>query len=179
MSGWRLNFWQSVRSERAVTCPKGRAIARVLTAFRAPFCSFGAEPPRWTYNIATVAGEGGASLRSVFDPLQLQRDLQSCGHIHHVSAMGCLIELRSDIPPSRLIPCLRGQVAIEQHTHLGECGEMYDSRNDERSRQWSRPIRTSHIGPMTLFYFLVTSISRETFRGMIQINLVGYRDLTI
>jgi hypothetical protein len=34
-------IWQSVRSERAVTCPKGRAIARVL------FCSFGAEPPRW------------------------------------------------------------------------------------------------------------------------------------
>ena len=32
-----------------------------------------------TYNIATVAGEGGASLGSVFDPLQLQRDLQSCG----------------------------------------------------------------------------------------------------
>ena len=40
--------------------------------------------------------------------------------------------------------------------------------------------RTSHIGPTTPFYFLVTSISRrDTFRGMIQINLVGHRDLTI
>jgi hypothetical protein len=38
---------------------------------------------------------------------------------------------------------------------------VYDSRNDQRSRQWPRPIRTSHIGPTTLFYFLVTSISNE------------------
>jgi hypothetical protein len=38
----------------------------------------------------------------------------------------------------------------------------------------------SHIGPTTLFYFLVTPISsRDNFRGMIQINLVGYRDFTI
>src|SRR5260370_27408498 len=88
-----------------------------------------------------------ASLRSVFDALQLQRDRQSCRHIHHISAIGCLVELLSDIPPSRLIPCLRGQVAIEQRTHLGECGEVYDSRNDQRSQQWPRPIRMSHIGP--------------------------------
>jgi hypothetical protein len=88
-----------------------------------------------TYNIATVAGERGASLRSVFDTLQLQRDLERCGHVHHVSSIGCLSELLSDVPPSRLIPYLRGQVAIEQRTHLGERGEVYDSRYDERSRQ--------------------------------------------
>jgi hypothetical protein len=32
---------------------------------------------------------GRASLRSVFDPLQLQRDLQSCGQVHHISSRGC------------------------------------------------------------------------------------------
>ena len=49
-----------------------------------------------------------------------------------------------------------------------------------RGRGSGRDHRTGHIGPTTLFYFLVTSISRrDTFRGMIQINLVGYRDLTI
>jgi hypothetical protein len=69
---------------------------------------------------------------------------------------------------------------IEQRTYLGERGELNDGRNDQRSRQQPRPIRTRHIGPNTLLLPGHFNISTRHLAGHdSDQNLLACRDLTI
>jgi hypothetical protein len=84
--------------------------------------------------------------------LELQHDLQRRRYLGYVlPAFGGALEQPGQVVPGELGAILSRQMLLYQRAYVGERLECQQVGDDERPRQWARPIGTGH-----------STISRDT-----------------